>query len=1459
MRLSFNFFQEKLKSSDNYKYNKKNKLDLKSEKSIMNNAENSFRLVRKKSKKKNLIDKELSSISNLKFMNSLINSNRKNSVKEQNKNGKKKSVESLFGEKQQQRKSYANPNIIMRIPEFIKINNFSNKRIYHSSNKSSKDISSNKTFSTNSNISSIESVKVKKPKFLELKTPTNEFYMNRIGKTPKNNNYNNGLYKNYVRNFFRVGKSKHSESSKALKEKTNFSNYNYFNNMKMMKLNQHIQNELDSMELKRKVKIMKKTIVQLKSSNDLKYIIEEENFSQTEDKEKSENTNKDINENNEKKENKDESNLCLKEKKIDKDEKHLIKDKGRILKRTKEIYDSFDDEEYEDENDVGYYISPNSYFIKIFDCIIFIASMIYLIFVPYIFSTNSIIFGDNKIHRLILILIDIIYILDIIINSFRAYQDFDEKLVRKKRFIFLHYLKGWFLLDLIQCIPIFTFFKYLERICRKYNNKICTLEGNNFYIVDPILYLIILLKIIKVYKMVNDNTTLSKIGEFLTRNETIDNYGNFIFSIFFSFCFLNLCACLFIFIGKNSYPGWLMKIDIQDESYINIYVTSVYFILVTITTVGYGDITGNSYSEIVYQMFLLIIGTIAYSFVISYISNYIVKINQKSMNFEKNLGILEEIRLHNPHLKNSVYQEVLKNLHNEQLYEKNDKSLLFDCLPYTLKNKLIMEMYKPFIENFIFFKDNENSDFIVKVVTSLKPLLSFKNDVLIQEGDYIKEIFFVKKGALALNIAINKENPEQSVDKYLDVNNKGNLKISYMPPSIMSSNQASSTFNLERLNTYLLNKREDKDETLHHSNLNIQEMKIIEIRTNEHFGDALMFLNERCPLIVRVKTKIAELLVLRKMEAIEIYSVYPNIWKRINKKSLYNMEQIKLKIKKNIFYIAKKYGDVAGKKIINNSKSLKKFLSISTTKNNNNIINWNINHFNNNNDNNNTQNQNKNKNKKKKNKNKSKKNVDKNKEKSENIENENNINNEINENNEKSENNENKEKNKNEDTTPKISINIIDENNNKIGNKQYENKINNKILSENFFSSRGVSSIKSPTNDKSILNSENKNISNVSKMENLDKTKDKCDEKEEEKVVKISENKSNIVNNSFLNNKNQKKTIQKNDQRYMHKNYTLNKKNKNNFSIITNLKKKNDDNDNSSNISNESSNSSQKEKNISNIYNDNEKLFFNSFSNLTITTQKSFQLNSSYENINKITNNKYIKDVILQSRTKQFLVNECSSINNESQIKNVLLLKNPVNGQIIISKNKSFMTNDGNLEDDKKSYNSIDLSKMKLSNNKLPEFSEKNITKINRHESFKNNLNEKQLKFNETPKLTKCKSPKKKKNNAIGVNHKLDLITKNIKGANKNINNPEEFYMDFFNNIIKQETKVILNKDDKKINNIIDNIQEKNKNNDIIGKLSLNPNILNHSNSAQEEDKKKTNYKTKIDKSLKKLNLSNAK
>ena len=85
-------------------------------------------------------------------------------------------------------------------------------------------------------------------------------------------------------------------------------------------------------------------------------------------------------------------------------------------------------------------------------------------------------------------------------------------------------------------------------------------------------------------------------------------------------------------------------------------------------------------------------------------------------------------------------------------------------------------------------------------------------------------------------------------------------------------------------------KEKEKDE--------INYVRILCIRENEHFGDVMIFLEQRSPLRVRVKSRKAELFFLKKMDAIKISTSYPNIWRRINKKSIFNFEQIKKSINK---------------------------------------------------------------------------------------------------------------------------------------------------------------------------------------------------------------------------------------------------------------------------------------------------------------------------------------------------------------------------------------------------------------------------------------------------------------------------------------------------------------------------------------------------------------------------------
>ena len=104
---------------------------------------------------------------------------------------------------------------------------------------------------------------------------------------------------------------------------------------------------------------------------------------------------------------------------------------------------------------------------------------------------------------------------------------------------------------------------------------------------------------------------------------------------------------------------------------------------------------------------------------------------------------------------------------------------------------------------------------------------------------------------------------------------------------------------------YLLNNNNDEDDFFEEEDsIEYRNYKILDIRKNEHFGEVLMLSNERSPLIAIVKSRKAELFYLNKKDAIDISNDYPQIWSKIEKKSYFNMRQIKklmVKISKIIY------------------------------------------------------------------------------------------------------------------------------------------------------------------------------------------------------------------------------------------------------------------------------------------------------------------------------------------------------------------------------------------------------------------------------------------------------------------------------------------------------------------------------------------------------------------------------
>ena len=605
-------------------------------------------------------------------------------------------------------------------------------------------------------------------------------------------------------------------------------------------------------------------------------------------------------------------------------------EKYRILARKQCIYDSLDDEEFEDEEEINtFYLEPNSLFSLIFDCIIFSLNIISLFEIPFYLAINLCFCRKKQITFIFLInlIIEILNIIDLFLGFFRAFYNWEEQLIHKNKIIAKNYITSWFIFDLIASIPFYTINKLYEPICKEQE----LLSNTYNVIINNLNYLFINNRLFKILKIFKSNQIWKIISNIL--NDYGYNKLRIIIYIFLFYASINYATCLYIFIGRNSFPNWIIEAKLETEEFLNIYICAIYILIMAITTVGYGDITCYSFNERIFQILLLIIGIMAYSTVISFFSNYIKKNNEKFVDYEKKILILDDIKRTHPNLPEQLYERIVRYLKFKNFYEKKLKNIIFECLPVGLKNNLILEMYKPIIKNFIFFKNFNNTDFIVKVILAFKPIMAYKNDILVNDGELVKDIIFVEKGLLSVELPINMKDKQENIDKYLnetlltieegpnfqkignniiiqgDTPNPKFNNIINKTKNQNSNNKNSLTtfYNNNNLMKYSpsfkkklpLNSKEKEVEEFEKKK-NISYIRIVGIRKNEHFGDVLMFLGQKSPLRVRVKSKKCELFFLKKIDAIKISTSYQNIWRRINKKSVYNFEQMKKSIKKMV-------------------------------------------------------------------------------------------------------------------------------------------------------------------------------------------------------------------------------------------------------------------------------------------------------------------------------------------------------------------------------------------------------------------------------------------------------------------------------------------------------------------------------------------------------------------------------
>ena len=117
------------------------------------------------------------------------------------------------------------------------------------------------------------------------------------------------------------------------------------------------------------------------------------------------------------------------------------------------------------------------------------------------------------------------------------------------------------------------------------------------------------------------------------------------FFILISLMVCHIFACLWVFFSMFlKEEGSFMSGDMLEMSIGQQYLTSIYFIITTFSTVGYGDISGSTTSEKIFCIVIMIIGVTAFAAGTSTLTNLLQYYDSDNKLLEEKIDILNRIK-----------------------------------------------------------------------------------------------------------------------------------------------------------------------------------------------------------------------------------------------------------------------------------------------------------------------------------------------------------------------------------------------------------------------------------------------------------------------------------------------------------------------------------------------------------------------------------------------------------------------------------------------------------------------------------------------------------------------------------------------------------------------------------------------------------------------------------------------
>ncbi|XP_044591043.1 potassium voltage-gated channel subfamily H member 7 isoform X4 [Cotesia glomerata] len=393
-------------------------------------------------------------------------------------------------------------------------------------------------------------------------------------------------------------------------------------------------------------------------------------------------------------------------------------------------------------------------FKAVWDWIILLLVMYTAIFTPYVaaFLLSEPDYNSRKAKKysddpivIIDLIVDVTFVIDILINFRTTFVNTNDEVVSGPWKIAVHYLRGWFIIDLVAAIPF-------DLLLYGYNTDELGLDK------DETTTLMGLLKTARLLRLVRVARKIDRYSE----------YGAAVLLLLMATFALiaHWMACIWYAIGNAERPllkskvGWLdiLANDTHQFYYHNNtggpsiksrYITALYFTFSSLTSVGFGNVAPNTDTEKIFTIVVMLIGSLMYASIFGNVSAIIQRLYSGTARYHTQmLRVREFIRFHQ--IPNPLRQRLEEYFQHAWTYTNGiDMNSVLKGFPECLQADICLHLNRQLLNNCKAF-EKASPGCLRALSLKFKTTHAPPGDTLVHRGDVLTSLYFISRGSIEI-------------------------------------------------------------------------------------------------------------------------------------------------------------------------------------------------------------------------------------------------------------------------------------------------------------------------------------------------------------------------------------------------------------------------------------------------------------------------------------------------------------------------------------------------------------------------------------------------------------------------------------------------------------------------------------------------------------------------------------